>query len=256
MSIQFHKYHGAGNDFVIIDDREGQIEEDPTKIAGWCNRRFGIGADGLILVRDHSDADFEMRYFNADGNIGSMCGNGGRCFARFLQDQGLIENEVSFMAFDGVHRAMIDGDQVSLTMQDVATIRSNEDHYLLDTGSPHYVRFGQDVDSLEVEALGREIRYSPAHEAEGINVNFVQLNEDGSAEMRTYERGVEAETLACGTGVVAAAIATYVHTNGSMGKQVQVKARGGDLKVTFDEVHPFTGIVLQGPAEKVYSGTI
>ena len=261
----FYKYQGAGNDFVMIDNRATQYlkKEDTKKINRLCDRRFGIGGDGLILLQHHPDCDFEMVYFNADGTEGSMCGNGGRCTVAFAHFLGMIGTECTFMAVDGPHEAIINkaGNWVELKMIDVNTINCKSNHYVLNTGSPHYVTFVEKVAQIDVFREGRNIRYNDTYAAQGINVNFVENTENG-LHMATYERGVEAETLACGTGVTAAAIAyacaypkqaaSFLQNGG-----IPVKAKGGDLIVRFkQEKHSFSDIWLCGPATFVYSGEI
>src|SRR3546814_455488 len=207
--ISFSKYQGAGNDFIIIDDRSGRICPDVELFSNWCNRRFGIGADGVMLVRNHSELDFEMLYFNADGREGSMCGNGGRCIAAFARELGITGTESRFMAVDGPHRARISDGEVSLEMKDVSRVEENEGDYILDTGSPHFIRITNQLTNLDVIGEGRAIRYNDRFREEGINVNFVEPVGQRYA-VRTYERGVEDETFACGTGVTAVALAMAV----------------------------------------------
>ncbi|GAA4308278.1 diaminopimelate epimerase [Compostibacter hankyongensis] len=257
MQIHFYKYQGAGNDFVVLDNREGIYDGLSTaQIHFLCDRRFGIGADGLMMLNPHTEGDFEMRYFNADGREGSMCGNGGRCLVAFARHRELIGTSTRFYAVDGWHEAHIQDDGwVSLKMQDVGEVERSGDDFVLDTGSPHYVRFVPDVDAVDVWRSGRDIRYNERFSGEGINVNFVQRT-DGGLKIRTYERGVEAETLACGTGVTAAAIAAAGDQPGS--HAVAVNARGGRLEVRYrqtDEQH-FTDVWLCGPAAYVFEGNI
>lgn len=270
--MQFYKYQGAGNDFVLVDQRKQQAlnRDDAHKIAFLCDRHFGIGADGLILLQNHDALDFEMVYFNADGRESTMCGNGGRCIAAFAKHLG-IQNKAGiyhFLAIDGEHQAALPystgpgGEWVELKMNDVSLIEDVESAncptFILNTGSPHYVRFVKDTDILDVKQEGRAVRYSERFEKEGINVNFVREKE-GRLLIRTYERGVEDETLACGTGVTAAAIASFIDGKKSPGKQeIPVRARGGDLMVRFtaQENGSFTDIWLCGPAQKVFQGNI
>lgn len=256
MQIHFSKYHGAGNDFILIDNRNKSIELDTKQIAFLCHRNFGIGSDGLMLLENHAEHDFYMRYFNPDGSEGMMCGNGGRCIIRFAQDLGIISNKTTFLAPDGVHEAEILGENISLKMNDVNKTEIIENNYFINTGAPHYIKFEDDLSQSNVYSEGKEIRYSPIFIARGgTNVNFVSLNSEGIA-VRTYERGVENETLACGTGIVASAIAAFL-TNKTTAKEINVKALGGKLKVRFEHKNnSFTNIYLIGPAEKVFSGTI
>ena len=222
-----------------------------------CDRRFGVGADGLMLLNNHADYDFEMKYFNADGKESSMCGNGGRCLVRFAQDMGIMRTNYSFLASDGPHEASINIDGiVSLKMKDVPDIDFRRSHFILNTGSPHYVEMTQNVMDVDVLKRGKEIRYSPEFEKEGINVNFVeQLDTPDKILVRTYERGVEAETYSCGTGVTAAALVCHHNDNGF--NRVEVQTLGGHLSVEYDKIDDgFKNVWLNGPAEKVFDGTI
>jgi diaminopimelate epimerase len=257
----FFKYEGAGNDFILLDNRTGVFptRERQPLIAAWCDRHFGIGADGLILLEETEEAaDFGMRYFNADGRESTLCGNGGRCIVAFAKKLGIVDNRCVFSAADGLHEARINSSGwVELKMQDLSTIETaGADAYVLNTGSPHYIRFVDDLRQVDVEQLGRSIRNSDTYRAEGINVNFVQAEEDGLS-VATYERGVEAETLACGTGVTAAVLA-WAHkmqVSGTYSLPVQVK--GGRLAVRFQaDEGSFSGIWLCGPARLVFTGSI
>ncbi|MGM0498290.1 MAG: diaminopimelate epimerase [Bacteroidota bacterium] len=211
MKVQFYKYHGAGNDFILIDNRENVIGPNPRLVEQLCNRRFGIGADGLMLLENSEKADFSMRYFNSDGYEASMCGNGGRCIASFVWEKGLISKETEFVASDGLHKAKIlDKGIVALKMNDVENVRKIGEHYFLDTGSPHYVLFVDDINKSRVQEEGKRIRYDASVSKYGTNVDFVQIVDEDEITIRTYERGVENETLACGTGAVASAISTHL----------------------------------------------
>lgn len=258
MSIQFYKYQGTGNDFIILDNRNWTYAHLTTEqIRFLCERRFGIGADGLMLLNPHSSYDFEMKYYNADGKEGSMCGNGGRCLVKFAYHMGIHKNEYKFIAIDGEHEAEIDDDGiVSLKMKDVYSVEENHGDYILNTGSPHLVKIVSDVMELDVYRKGMDIRYSAAYAKEGINVNFVEQQSDDSIMVRTYERGVEDETLSCGTGVTASALMSYHNEIGF--NNVTVVTRGGKLSVEFDRIDEDTyeNIWLCGPAEKVYQGTV
>jgi diaminopimelate epimerase len=257
MQLKFYKYQGTGNDFVIIDNFQGEIELSIEQIAHICDRKFGIGADGLMLLEKSNKYDFEMKYYNADGNLGSMCGNGGRCIVKFAQDIDLIGDHAMFLAFDGVHEASIDKDGiVSLEMNDVNDINQiDKSTCELNTGSPHFVSFVKDVLAMDVFKSGREIRYNDKYAKDGINVNFVAI-ESEHLNIRTYERGVENETLSCGTGVTAAAIAAY-HLRLIKSTSVNVSAVGGELSVSFECAdNQFTNVVLAGPATKSFEGTI
>lgn len=259
MKLSFEKYHGTGNDFILVDNRSRNFVKEQDLIAKLCHRRYGAGADGLILIGSHPDFDFEMIYYNADGRIGSMCGNGGRCAVIFAHELGIISQSASFMAFDGVHSATITGNgQVKLSMSPVSKIEAEGEAYVLDTGSPHYVRFVDEVKDMDVIAEGRKIRYGSIFGKNGINVNFVSHNRD-EYWMRTYERGVEDETLSCGTGTVAVAIAASVKQNrNDQEQEYLIHAPGGDLKVYLKKETPshFTGIFLEGPVKHVYHGEI
>lgn len=257
MQLNFRKYHGAGNDFVLVDARRGLAfpRTGTALIARLCDRHFGIGADGLILLEDHEEYDFAMAYFNSDGRPSTMCGNGGRCIVAFARDLGIERETYRFLAADGPHLArLLPGGEVALQMSDVAAIEAGEDFYFLDTGSPHYVRFVDDLDGVAVVADARKIRYNDRFRAEGTNVNFVHATSAG-LRIATYERGVEDETLACGTGVTAAALAAAAR-GGATGRQtVEVQARGGNLRVSFlRATDGFQDIWLIGPAQFVFSG--
>lgn len=259
MTIHFHKYQGTGNDFIILDNRKGDYSHLNTKqINRLCDRKFGIGADGLMMLSEKPGYDFEMRYFNADGREGTMCGNGGRCLVKFAYHIGIHKNVYRFMAVDGEHEAEIDTDGiVSLKMQDVDVIHKFHGDFVLNTGSPHYVKLVPDVMGIDVYKKGRDLRYSKDFEEEGINVNFVErLDDEDHIIVRTYERGVEDETLSCGTGVTASALVCYHNENGF--NDVEVKTLGGNLNVEFDRLDDdkYINIWLCGPAEKVYDGTI
>ena len=261
-SIPFVKYHGAGNDFIMIDDRSGTLEALMSEawIAHACHRRFGIGADGLILVQPGRDgADFFMRYYNSDGRTSTFCGNGGRCIVAYAAALGIHQGVCRFLGTDGWHEGKILPDGlVSISMKDVdEIIQMDNEAIVLHTGSPHYVTFRKDIDSIDVFHEGRSIRNSPPFITEGINVNFVQLLHEGEISIRTYERGVEDETYACGTGVVAAAIASAFITDHPVSTW-SVHAKGGDLRVDFlrRSEHHFTDVWLTGPAVPSYSGQI
>ena len=223
MIIEFYKYQGTGNDFIMIDDREKEFDlTDNDLIAALCERRMGIGADGLILLREHDTLDFEMIYFNADGKQSSMCGNGGRCIIAFAQMLEMTENETTFTAIDGEHKGRLMDDGIYLQMQDVKKIEGVGDGLVLNTGSPHYIEMVDELDYIDVDKQGRKIRNSAPFKKDGINVNFVL--DASELQVRTYERGVEAETLSCGTGVVATAIAMH-YTNCIEETLVNVKLR-------------------------------
>ena len=254
MLIDFVKYQGTGNDFVLIDHRQKFFnKEDAELIAKLCDRRFGIGADGLILLEEHPEADFEMVYFNSDGKPSSMCGNGGRCTVHFAKSLGMISDACSFMAVDGIHHARIQDGWVDLQMGNVKSVISEPGCYFLDTGSPHHILLSDAVDSVDVQSEGADIRYGK-YGAAGANVNFVETVAGDRFKVRTYERGVEAETLSCGTGVTAVAIA--MHSGGHANtNQINIETPGGSLKVSFEEQDGvYSNVVLSGPATPVFKG--
>ena len=259
MKINFQKYQGTGNDFVIMDNRSKDHSSlTASHIRHICDRRFGVGCDGLMLLNEKEGYDFEMKYYNADGRESSMCGNGGRCLVKFAYELGIHKNVYHFLAADGLHEAEIDTDgTVSLKMQDVNHVSKFHGDFLLNTGSPHYIKMVNDVMNVDVFKKGRDVRYSKEFEQDGVNVNFVeQLPEDDKILVRTYERGVEDETWSCGTGVTAAALICYHNENGF--NDVEVKTLGGTLTVEFDRVddNHYTNIWLSGPAEKIFEGII
>jgi len=258
MEIEFCKYQGTGNDFIILDNRDGQVPELDTKqVSLLCDRRFGIGADGLMLMNRKEGYDFEMIYFNADGKPGSMCGNGGRCMVRFAMDRGIHKTSYHFMAIDGEHEAEIEhaNNHVRLKMQNVYEVEDHATYAVLNTGSPHFVKFASNVSAIDVVETGRDIRYSKAFAAEGINVNFVETVDEDGIFVRTYERGVEDETLSCGTGVTASALMSAHNAKGF--NRVEVRTPGGNLSVEFNKISDqhFEDIWLCGPAEFVFKGT-
>ena len=253
MIIEFYKYQGTGNDFIMIDDREKEFDlTDNDLIAALCERRMGIGADGLILLREHDTLDFEMIYFNADGKQSSMCGNGGRCIIAFALMLEMIEDETTFMAIDGEHKGRLMDDGIYLQMQDVKKIEGVGDGLVLNTGSPHYIEMVDELDYIDVDKQGRKIRNSAPFKKDGINVNFVL--DASELQVRTYERGVEAETLSCGTGVVATAIAMH-YANCIEETLVNVKTKGGELTVSFEEFNGgYRNVWLIGEASMVFAG--
>ncbi|WP_407557654.1 diaminopimelate epimerase [Winogradskyella sp. 4-2091] len=255
MNMTFYKYQGTGNDFVIVDNRLNTIDKSNTKrIAEICDRRFGVGADGFILLENDDNTDFKMVYYNADGNESSMCGNGGRCIVAFAKFLGIIENETEFIAIDGLHSAKVDNGIVHLQMQDVSKIESYKDHQFLDTGSPHHVELVSDISNFEVKLKGAKIRYGAPYNEAGSNVNFVEQISDDNFAVRTYERGVEDETLSCGTGVTAVAIAMH-KTGKTLNEKVKLKTQGGSLNVMFNfDDSGYSNIWLIGPAEQVFKG--
>lgn len=261
--LEFHKYQGTGNDFVIIDDRNEQFNTaDTNLIKQLCDRRFGIGADGLMLLRKAEQYDFRMLYYNADGRESSMCGNGGRCMARFAANLGLVKEQSHFIAIDGPHEALISPEQVRLKMKDVSNPELHERYIVLDTGSPHYVLPAEQVMEIpDLPQLARAIRYNDRFREAGINVNFIESQGD-LLLVRTYERGVEDETLSCGTGVTAAVIAHSIFSSALLQQttyEKQVSTPGGRLHVSFQynpDTKIFSNIWLSGPAEPVFTGRI
>jgi len=258
MKIDFYKYQGTGNDFVILDNRDKKYDGlTRDQVEFLCDRRFGIGADGLMLLNTHPDYDFEMKYYNSDGRESSMCGNGGRCLTRFAHDIGILQSDYKFIAIDGEHEASINTDgTVALKMHDVEDVKYDRGNFILNTGSPHFVTIANDVMHLDVFKKGRDIRYSDSFRDEGINVNFVQQTEEpDKIIVRTYERGVEDETYSCGTGVTASALVCHHNDNGF--NRVEVQTKGGELSVEYDKIgDSFKNIWLNGPAIKVFEGSI
>ena len=251
----FFKYQGTGNDFVMIDNRQMQFDDSIEHIEKLCHRRFGIGSDGLILIENAEGYDFRMRYFNADGREGSMCGNGGRCAVKFASDLGIFQSKTSFIAVDGPHVAELIGDEVALGMIDVLEINDEENGYFLNTGSPHLVIFKENLEQLDVKSVGSSIRYSDYWvNRGGINVNFVEIIDNENIKVRTYERGVEDETYSCGTGVTASVLAASIKKG--LASEIKIKTLGGILKVKFSGTEVFTDIHLIGPALRVFEGKI
>jgi len=255
MEVNFYKYQGTGNDFVMIDNRDGSFDGSHLDLVRrLCDRKFGIGADGLIAIQPHPDYDFEMVYFNADGSQ-SMCGNGARCAVAFSAFLGITEGKTNFLAIDGPHDAVLSGSQVELLMGDVKGIEQRSGDFFVNTGSPHHVRFIEEADGYPVFEEGRSVRYDAGYAPAGTNVNFVQPLADDEVFVRTYERGVENETLSCGTGVTAAAI---VHGAKRNQNSVKINTLGGELSVRFHS-NPdgsFREIWLIGPAVQVFAGKI
>lgn len=259
MELCFSKYQGTGNDFIILDGWESEISLTVDQIRFCCDRRFGIGADGLMIIRKHPSYDFEMVYFNSDGQPSSMCGNGARCLVHFAFSKKYIGASTQFLAIDGEHSAdVLPNDIISLKMNDVSTVEKRNKDYFLNTGSPHYISVVENVESLNVVDCGRKVRYNAEFKTDGTNVNFVEEMGDGIM-VRTYERGVEDETLSCGTGVTAAALVTadLFNKEKKETESVNIKTLGGFLKVTFKRKNnEMTNIRLIGPATFVYEGTI
>ncbi len=258
MHISFSKYQGTGNDFIILDNRKGLYNNLlETHINKLCNRHFGIGADGLMLLENAEGVDFKMKYYNADGKESTMCGNGGRCLVAYAQNLGIIDTQAQFIAIDGMHYANMDSsDYIELKMNDVTAIEKVGDAFVLNTGSPHYVIAKANAKQIDVRTEGKLIRYSEAFSKEGINVNFIEVLADKTLFVATYERGVEDETWSCGTGVVASALVQVQHIIG--GNYVRISTKGGTLlvKCVNQNKQHFTDIWLCGPAKFIYQGEI
>lgn len=253
MKVPFSKFQGTGNDFVMIDNREFGLDLTQQQIATICNRKFGVGGDGLILI-EIEDGTPKMVYYNSDGADSSMCGNGGRCFVKFCHELGIFDAEGEFLAVDGLHHFRIDGDKIHLKMGDVNDISRDDEAWVIETGSPHYIEEADVLDGLDIIQLGRSIRYSEKYSAEGINVNVVET--DGiTALMRTYERGVEDETLSCGTG--ATAVAVMLAESKNWESPVSISTLGGKLEVAFRKNgNLYEDVWLIGPAAKTFDGEI
>ncbi|MFC2110443.1 diaminopimelate epimerase [Bacteroidota bacterium] len=255
MEVNFYKYQGTGNDFVMIDNRDLHFPQDNVQLVNsLCDRRFGVGADGLILLNPSDKYDFTMVYYNADGNEGTMCGNGGRCLVAFAHDLGVITNSTTFDAIDGLHHATIENGLVNLQMIDVSEINIKKDYAFLNTGSPHHVQLVSNIGDYDVFQNGKAIRYGAPYFEEGTNVNFAEAIDNSTFRVRTYERGVEDETLACGTGVTAVAIAMY-EQNLTKAKKIKLFVEGGELEVSFEkENSQYKNVFLKGPAKFVFKG--
>ena len=249
----FFKYQGTGNDFVMIDNRDDRFPVNQAYIEHLCHRRFGIGADGLILLQNDPDYDFRMVYFNADGRERSMCGNGGRCTVRFAEDLGIFNGNTTFIAVDGEHEASANSSVISLKMGEVHSLEHHSDYDFMNTGSPHYVRYVSDIKNFDVVNEGKKVRYANDWvKRGGTNVNFVEVLDNETIYVRTYERGVEDETYSCGTGVTACAISAYL--NHGMQSPIKIITNGGNLQVSFDK--DFQNVYLIGPAVRVFDGTL
>ncbi|MBN2614483.1 MAG: diaminopimelate epimerase [Bacteroidales bacterium] len=258
--MKFQKFQANGNDFIMIVEDSDNVSLSEQQIRTLCDRHFGIGADGLMILRPSEAYDFEMHYYNSDGKMATMCGNGGRSIASLAYVEGFAKEKMIFLASDGVHEAVIESEvkkgtcyDVSLKMVDVKNVEQNSEYYFLNTGVPHYVEFVDQLESMNVVLKGRQIRHDSRFAPEGTNVNFVELSDD-RLFVRTYERGVEDETLSCGTGVTASAMAAFLKTGR---KDLEIQSRGGNFQVHFDsDGDEFVNVWLRGPAEKVFEGTI
>ncbi len=259
MRIDFVKYQATGNDFVMVNNFDRKYDNlSIEQVIKACDRRFGIGADGFILLNKHPNFDFEMIYFNSDGSM-SFCGNGARAAIAFAKSKGLINNQAIFLAIDGIHHATIHHELISIQMQNVNGIEKiDHQTFVLNTGSPHYVKMVEDLNQYDIFDFGKSIRYSDQYVSTGINVNLIKQSSPNAIQILTYERGVEDETLSCGTGATACALATAFN-NASLGKnELNVKVRGGELIVHFfqNELNSFTDIFLSGPAQSVFEGIV
>lgn len=257
-NLHFSKYQGTGNDFVMIDNRDLSFPKENTKLVAFlCDRRFGIGGDGLILIENDAETDFKMVYYNSDGNESTMCGNGGRCLVAFAKQLNMISDTCSFMAIDGLHHAKISDEIISLQMIDVYEVSVNDNFTFLNTGSPHHIEIVEDVKNCDIYNKGKEIRYSELYAPGGTNVNFVEKISDDYFKVRTYERGVEDETFSCGTGATAVAIAMFENKITDK-KSIQIEVPGGMLAVSFDknEAGIYENVILSGPAKMVFESDI
>jgi diaminopimelate epimerase len=258
LKLHFYKYQATGNDFVMVDNRSAQHTFSKDQIEKICDRKYGVGADGIILIEKHPSLDFNLVYYNSDGTQ-SLCGNGSRAAVRMASALGMVNGKAKFNAYDGLHTAELSADGiVKLMMNDVETTSAVGEDYFINTGSPHFIRFVKNVQQYPIVEEGRKIRYSDAHKPGGTNVNFVELLPDNTIFVRTYERGVEDETLSCGTGVVASALAASF--KGYM-TPISVKTLGGDLSVAFKPQQTgqggtFNEIFLIGPAKMVFEGDL
>ena len=256
MKIKFDKYQGTGNDFIIVDNRNMSFDKNNIELVQkLCNRQFGIGSDGLILIENHAKWDFDMIFFNPDGSQ-SFCGNGSRCAVAFARELGIVNDFAKFNSTDGYHEAIIESNgSIKLKMHNVCNIEVGESHHYMNTGSPHYNCFENNIDTIDIVAMGRQIRYSNRFKEIGTNVNFIEHLSNG-IKVRTYERGVENETLSCGTGVTACALSTALLGKTRSG-EIKVNTKGGDLSVSFTQTDTgFIDIWLIGPTKFVFNGEI
>lgn len=250
--IHFHKYQGTGNDFIFIDNRKDVFPKKNELIAQMCDRKFGIGSDGIVLIQNHDNYDFEMVFFNPDGSK-SFCGNASRCAVHFANYLGIIQKNAHFLSTDGPHHGFINGEMIHLKMSDVDQVERFDGRFFIHTGSPHYILFVEDLDGVDVYRQGQEIRFNETYKEKGVNVNFTQILPDNQVYVRTYERGVENETLSCGTGVTAVALAV---SYSGFQSPVKIKTRGGNLEIAFEKASDrhFKDIYLIGPAKMVFDG--
>ena len=258
MDIRFDKYQGAGNDFIIIDDFNNKYSKlSIQQLSKMCDRKTGIGADGVIILVASQSTDFEMKYYNCDGKLSSLCGNGARCAVSYAHKSKMIGKKTKFDAIDGIHEAsLLSKDKVRIGFNDVKNFLKHNDSFVTNTGSPHYIKIVDNVYEIDVKKQGSAIRYSKDFASEGINVNFLQKKNNSNFLIRTYERGVEDETLACGTGAVAAAIILHHVGETSGNTNLDIDTLGGSLKVDFNfHNDTYKNIFLEGPANYVFSGT-
>ncbi|MEM8999920.1 MAG: diaminopimelate epimerase [Bacteroidota bacterium] len=256
MLLKFHKYQGTGNDFILIDNRTLFFPKNDTNLVSFlCDRKYGIGADGLILLENDMGSDFSMVYYNSDGNESSMCGNGGRCIVAFANELGMVDKKTSFNAIDGQHAATIGSGSVKLQMKNVLEIREKSDYYFLNTGSPHHVQMVENLEEMDVRSEGEKLRYG-LYGQKGSNINFVKQVNAETFAVRTYERGVENETLSCGTGVTAVALAMD-YAKKTISNTIYVITKGGQLQVSFEKNNNgYQNITLTGPTQLVFKGEI
>lgn len=255
--ISFSKYQGAGNDFILIDNRNLDFDANNKELVKkLCDRRFGIGADGLMLLQAKESYDFQMIYYNADGAEGTMCGNGGRCIVAFARDLGIAKDKTDFLAVDGPHSAEIFPSEINLGMIDVHNHVRDGQAYVINTGSPHYIIPVENLAQMNVYQHGYNIRNNDTYKQEGINVNFIEKEGEGYF-VRTFERGVEDETYACGTGATAAAMSVALENNLEGNITIPIRVLGGQLYISFfKQGDSFTNVYLKGPAEFVFKGEI
>lgn len=255
MIVDFYKYHGHGNDFILVDNRELNFKPDKAQISAICHRRFGIGSDGIILIENAKDADYYMLYYNPDGSQ-SLCGNGSRCALHFAVKLGIIKDRAVFGAIDGIHDGKIINEISSVRMHDISDIEEGKGYYYLNNGSPHYVKIVENLDDINVFEEGQKIRFNERFKNEGTNVNFLEIK-NGRLRSRVYERGVENETWSSGTGTVATAIAAFLYDK-SIGSHVKIETRGGILEVSFNHHgdFSFTDVWLKGEVHEVFSGRL
>jgi diaminopimelate epimerase len=254
MILNFHKFQGTGNDFIMVDNFSGKYDNlSVDLVRKLCDRRFGIGADGLIVLHRKEGYDFEMDYFNSDGSK-SFCGNGARCSVAFAFTLGLEKEHFQFWAIDGAHEAFLEGENIGVKMKNCEFPIQVGDDYFLDTGSPHYLVFQDNLTHDKVMELGRKIRYSETYKLNGVNVNLIKAENERELSIATYERGVENETLSCGTGATACAL-LHAHLSGQFKNEIFVNVKGGKLSIRFEKTQDrFENIWLIGPAKMTFRG--